>query len=318
MSDPYTVKLEGAKILGYRSMWQGSFRDPVLISQIDDFMERCQKHVELKFKDAKFEMAFKIYGKNGTMGPMEPDPSVGKEIFLLGEIQADDQILATQIANSARVFCVHAPYTGQLSTTGNFAMPITPLEIPLGPVTAFNIYHLLPVEDPTALFPISELMVGPPSSTVERQPEFGYDLIPEDAFVNDTAALTNGHSHGAEEDSKQTNGDILAPVLSGKSHPLNTLAKDIRSKNAGPYEVTFDIIFNDLASFQYARESPLLTPKALAPLWNAREEDVITCQFSEPARAFKFTLPRPWRAGAFGERDIHCSQQHVPLLNLVL
>lgn len=308
-SDPYTVKLEGAKILGHRSIWMGSFRDPILCSQIDDFIARCEVFVKNKFKDEKFEIAIKTYGKNGTMGPMEPDTSIAKEIFVLGEIQADDPVLATQIANSARVFCVHAPYVGQKSTTGNFAMPITPLEIALGPVTAFNIYHLLPVEDPCALFPISIMHVGPATSVPERNPEFGFDLIKPDPEENGVNGV-NGH-----HDSNGTAEPKTAPAAPGKT-PLVDIAKDIRSKNAGPYEVTFDVIFNDLDAFNLARKSKALTPAALAPLWHASEKDVISCQFLEPARAFKFTLPRPWRAGAFGERDIHCSQQHVPLLNL--
>ena len=308
LSDPYTVKLEGAKILGYRSVWIGSFRDPVLISQIDDFLERCKKHLAVKFKDHKFDVAFKAYGKDGTMGPMEPDPSLAKEIFLIGEIQAENQILATQIANVGRVFCVHAPYEGQMSTTGNFAMPLTPLEIPMGPVTAFNIYHLLPVEDPTELFPIAKLSVGPRSSIVERNPTFGFDLIKPDAVTDTATALTNGH--------KTSNGATHTFEL-GKT-PLKSLAKDIRSKNAGPYEITFDVIFNDLESFKFAQKSKALTAAKLAPLWHQKESNVIACQFLEAARAFKMTLPRPFRAGAFGERDIHCSQQHVPLLNLVI
>ncbi|CZR53527.1 uncharacterized protein PAC_03406 [Phialocephala subalpina] len=304
VSNPYTVKLEGAKVLGFRSIWLGSFRDPVLISQIDDFQKRLKEFLHIKFANEKFDIALKAYGKDGTMGPLEVDTSVGKEIFLLGEIQAENQILATQIANSGRVFCVHAPYEGQISTTGNYAMPVTPLEIPLGPVSCFNIYHLLPVEDPLALFPWFVMQVGLESSTAIRNPSFGFDLIKPDPKV----PATNCHN------------DIAAKkvILQRGKTPVTSIAKDIRSKNAGPYEITFDIIFNDLDAWNFAKESPKLTPEALAPLWHANVKDVIACQFSEPARAFKFTLPRPWKAGAFGERDMHCSQQHVPLLNLVL
>ena len=40
IADPYTIKLEGAKIAGFRATWMGSFRDLILISQIDSFLER--------------------------------------------------------------------------------------------------------------------------------------------------------------------------------------------------------------------------------------------------------------------------------------
>jgi hypothetical protein len=298
----YTVKLEGAKILGYRSIWMGSFRDPTLIGQIDEFQEKLKGYVREKFKGVEFDIAMKAYGKNGTMGPLETDTSVAKEIFLLGEIQAGNQTLATQIANTARVFCVHAPYKGQTSTTGNFAMPLTNLEIPLGHACCFNVYHLLPVNDPLEFFPWSTEQVGPTRSTAERIPDFGFDLIKPDPPTS-----ANG-----------TNGVTTQVELIRDQTPVTKIAKDVRSKNAGPYEITFDIIFNDLEAFNFAKGSKKLTAEYLAPLWNASPKDAIACQFSEPARAFKFTLPRPWQAGGFGERDLHCSQQHVPLLNLVL
>ena len=226
-------------------MWIGSFRDPVLISQIDDFLKRCKEHLATKFKHEKFEVAFKAYGKDGTMGEMEPDQSVGKEICLIGEIQAENQILATQIANVGRVFCVHAPYKGQQSTTGNFAMPVTPLEIPLGPVTAFNVYHLLPVKDATELFPISVRTVGPSTSSAVRDPSFGFDLIKPEPFTNGTitnGTQTNGHHHDESEPNCTSGTSPSNKFITGQT-PLTSLAKDIRSKNAGPYEITFDIIF---------------------------------------------------------------------------
>ncbi|KAN0119254.1 protein of unknown function (DUF4387) domain containing protein [Hyaloscypha variabilis] len=303
---PYSVKLEGAKVGGNRSIWMGSFRDPVLISQIDDFQVRLKEHLYSKFPQHKFEVVTKAYGKDGTMGPLETDTSVAKEIFLLGEVMHEDQITATQIANVGRVFCVHAPYEGQVSTTGNYAMPLTNLEIPLGRTCSFNIYHLLPVDDPLSLFPSSVQTVGPKQSTATRNPKFGFDLIQPDPEA--TSTYTNGVAPEAESNVKLVRGQT----------PVTKIAKDIRSKNAGPYEITFDIIFNDLAAYNFAKGSPKLTAEYLAPLWRSSPKDVIGCQFSEPARAFKFTLPRPWGAGGFGERDLHCSQQHVPLLNLVL
>ena len=50
---------------------------------------------------------------------------------------------------------MHAPYPGGVSATaGNLASPFTPLEIPLGQACEFNVYHLMKVDSPTALFPI--------------------------------------------------------------------------------------------------------------------------------------------------------------------
>ena len=49
---------------------------------------------------------------------------------------------------------MHSPYPGRIATAGNIASPFTPLEIPLGQACEFNVYHLMKVDSPTALFPI--------------------------------------------------------------------------------------------------------------------------------------------------------------------
>lgn len=57
----------------------------------------------------------------------------------------------------ARIFCSHAPYPGQVATAGNFAMPFSPLEIGMGPVPEFCLYHLMTVDDPVGMFPIAAM-----------------------------------------------------------------------------------------------------------------------------------------------------------------
>lgn len=140
---PYCMKLEGAKVGGNRTIWMGSFRDPVLISQIEDFQVRLKEHLYTKFPQYKFEVVTKAYGKDGTMGPLETDISVAKEIFLLGKVIHEDQITVTQIANVSRVFYVYTPYKGQVSTPSNYSMPLTNLEISLGRIYSFNIKTLI-------------------------------------------------------------------------------------------------------------------------------------------------------------------------------
>jgi hypothetical protein len=55
---------------------------------------------------------------------------------------------------------LHCPYEGRMATAGNIALPFTPLEIPLGEVCKFNVYHLLEVENPTDFFPIKYVEVS--------------------------------------------------------------------------------------------------------------------------------------------------------------
>ena len=92
----------------------------------------------------------------------------------------------------------------------------------------------------------------------------------------------------------------------------------LRSKNAGPYELTFDIVFPDDETYLKVKECGVLTGATVAKLYNIRESDVIACLFWDLARAFKATIKRHAVSGGFGETDTHGSQQHTPFLYLSL
>src|SRR4051812_8119394 len=100
--------------------------------------------------------------------------------------------------------------------------------------------------------------------------------------------------------------------------PLKDLAEVIRSKNAGPYEITFDVMFARFDHYARVRDSDVLNPAALARLYSVAESDVRTCQFFEPALAFKLTLVRQGDQGSVGERDTFGAQQHGPLLDILV
>ena len=157
-SDVYTIKLEGARPLGYRSIFIAGARDPLYIAAIEEVKASILERVRTNFPDVDpslYEIIFHVYGKNGVMGPLEPCKDVvPHEICLIGEVVAPSQALADALCNQARVAALHTHYSGRIATAGNVALPFTPLEIPLGQVCKFNVYHLMEVSSPTALFPI--------------------------------------------------------------------------------------------------------------------------------------------------------------------
>ena len=99
---------------------------------------------------------------------------------------------------------------------------------------------------------------------------------------------------------------------------LRDLAKVIRSKNSGPFEITFDVIFDDEATYRQVKESGALDESRMGRLFNVGPEDIIVCMFFDPAMAFKLTLRRPWAQGSVGERDTFGAQQHAPLMDIVV
>ena len=94
---------------------------------------------------------------------------------------------------------------------------------------------------------------------------------------------------------------------------LRDLAGVIRSKNAGPYELTFDVIFRDDESFRLVTANNVINPDMFAALYNMPKSDIIDIVFFPNARAVKVTVVRPLPSGALGERDVYGAQQHGPL-----
>lgn len=100
--------------------------------------------------------------------------------------------------------------------------------------------------------------------------------------------------------------------------PLTDVASVIRSKNAGPYELTLDILFTDRAVYERVVAEGLITPALIASLYDVPEADVLEFVAFAPAAAIKATLRRPQTAGDLGERDVYGAQQHAPLLTIRL
>jgi len=99
---------------------------------------------------------------------------------------------------------------------------------------------------------------------------------------------------------------------------LSTLAKVIRSKNAGPFELTFDIMFDDVAKYEHVKRSGLISAARIAEAYGIRVDDVLVCRPYDAAVAFKITIKRPVGSGDIEDRDVYGCQQHVPLTRLEL
>lgn len=97
---------------------------------------------------------------------------------------------------------------------------------------------------------------------------------------------------------------------------LIDIAEVIRSKNAGPYELTFDIIFKDWDMFEKVSEAGVINEELIAKLYNIPVEKVINVIPFKPAKAIKSTIVRNISSGELGETDVYGAQQHAPLLTL--
>lgn len=96
---------------------------------------------------------------------------------------------------------------------------------------------------------------------------------------------------------------------------IRDLASVCKSKNAGPFELTIDVIFSSDELFEKVAASGILNAALFARLYSVEESQVLFMPYA-PARAFKATLPRLIPAGAFGDSDVYGAQQHAPLLEV--
>ncbi len=95
---------------------------------------------------------------------------------------------------------------------------------------------------------------------------------------------------------------------------VKDVALVIRSKNAGPYELTFDLMFPDEESYDEVRKS--ITKAKIAQLYQIEESEVLSLVHFAPAHAIKITIVRPRASGDLGETDVYGAQQHAPLFDL--
>ncbi|MBM3597207.1 MAG: DUF4387 domain-containing protein [Alphaproteobacteria bacterium] len=103
------------------------------------------------------------------------------------------------------------------------------------------------------------------------------------------------------------------PVRTAK---ILDLAQVIRSKNAGPFELTFDIMFEERLNYELVKQSGVITRELIARLYNVSNNAVLVCRAYDPALAIKITIRRPISSGDLGESDVYGCQQHVPLTTI--
>ena len=149
-----SVKLEGAKPAGCRTLSICGNRDPIFISQVDEILENVKKRTAANLSaDFDYQLDFIVYGKNGVMGQLEPNTQItSHEIGIVIDVVADTQEHSAAVCSVARSTLLHYGYPGRIATAGNLAFPFSPSDIKVGPIYVFSVYALLRSEDPLSLF----------------------------------------------------------------------------------------------------------------------------------------------------------------------
>ena len=133
-----TLKLEGVKCSGYRTICPATIYDPETIRHFDSIADTVLRFVEENTKDTLSKDSYSITFKtNGG-----PESSFGIIMDIVGQTQQ----IADTVCALVRSRMLHCDYVGRKSSAGNLAFPFSPSDIHVGAVYEFSVFHLAEVE----------------------------------------------------------------------------------------------------------------------------------------------------------------------------
>ncbi|MBQ4527286.1 MAG: acyclic terpene utilization AtuA family protein [Clostridia bacterium] len=133
-----SLKLEGVRCAGYRTICPATIYDPKTIENIGLITDTVTKFVAENTKDTLPEGSYKIFFK--TSGGKES--SMGVIMDVVGKTQE----IADTVCALVRSRMLHCDYDGRKSTAGNLAFPFSPSDIHVGAVYEFSVFHLAKVD----------------------------------------------------------------------------------------------------------------------------------------------------------------------------
>lgn len=154
-TEDYYVKLEGARLAGYRSISIAGIRCPTTIAALDGILDQLKSRAVDYFAPSSISIQFHVYGRDGVMKELERDKALQREVGFVIEVTAASQELAHAACHQISGAMLHHHYEGIINPSGNLAFPYSPSDLDVGPVYEFSAYHLMKVDSPTELFPVS-------------------------------------------------------------------------------------------------------------------------------------------------------------------
>jgi hypothetical protein len=166
-SADYTVKLEGAELVGYQSIMIGGIRDPFILRRLDQWLSEVKAYIHgavervLLLRPADWTLTVHVYGRNAVMGALEPNPSeMPHEVGIVVETTAATQELATKAAQLSRQPFLHHGVPEWTSGTTSFACLHNPAHIDRGAVYRFNLNHVAVPRTKTEMFRTEIVQLG--------------------------------------------------------------------------------------------------------------------------------------------------------------
>ncbi len=134
-----TLKLEGVKCSGYRTICPATIFDTTTIEHLDEILETVttfiKENTRHTLSPGDYEIHFKMNGgKENSLG-------------IIIDVVGKTQVIADTVCALARSRMLHCDYEGRRCSAGNLAFPFSPSDIHVGKVYEFSVFHLVEVDD---------------------------------------------------------------------------------------------------------------------------------------------------------------------------
>lgn len=155
----FRVKLEGAGKLGERYVGLVGIRDPYTIAHVDQVIGWAREQVRERFGEDGYELHYTVYGKNGVMGPLEPETRPAHELCIVVQGVAPTKEMAEELTITGTRQMFYARLPDVKGTAGSVAFLFDEV-LPASAGYRWTLNHTVAVSDPLELFPTHLTTVG--------------------------------------------------------------------------------------------------------------------------------------------------------------
>ena len=154
------VKLEGSGKVGERFVGMCGIRDPYTIANVDQVIDWARAQVRARFGDSGYELHYKVYGRDGIMGDLEPlRHQTGHELFILVQGVAPTVEMAEELTLIGLRQMFYARLPDVKGTAGSVSFPLDEV-LKASAAYRWTLNHTVAVDDGLELFPTHIVNAG--------------------------------------------------------------------------------------------------------------------------------------------------------------
>ncbi|MDB5661098.1 MAG: hypothetical protein JWS10_3713 [Cypionkella sp.] len=161
----YTVKLEGARVVGHQAVGLAIIRDRRYVENIREWAADVKTKVTQKIIERmglssdQFTVELRLIGVDATLGGLENRKETLVEVGVLGILTCPTAEQASEAAKILNPYLLHHPLSED-EPMPTFAFPFSPAEMQRGELHEFCLNHVMELDDPMSAFVLEVHEVG--------------------------------------------------------------------------------------------------------------------------------------------------------------